>query len=90
MKKIIILLSVIILASCSLMPDNGKIENEEIERAEKTAKENIKKHTDQEIARAKGEISNAVASVISKADSTLTKQFSSGEMIKHDFFVIFY
>ena len=76
MKKIIILLSVITLASCSLMPDNGKIENEEIERAEKTAKENIKKHTDQEIARAKGEISNAVASVISKADSTLTKQFS--------------
>ena len=79
MKKIIILLSVITLASCSLLPNNGEIDNEAIKKAQQTAQENISQYTDQEIARAKKEIDNAVASVISKADSTLTKQFTAVE-----------
>lgn len=79
MKKIIILLSVITLASCSLLPNNGENDNEAIKKAQQTAQENISQYTDQEIARAKKEIDNAVASVISKADSTLTKQFTAVE-----------
>lgn len=79
MKKIIILLSVIALASCSLLPDNEGKNIEVINKAEQTAKENISQYTDQEIARAKKEIDNAVASEISKADSTLTKQFTAVE-----------
>ena len=77
MKKIIILLSVIALASCSLLPDNGGKDFEAINKAEQTAKANINQHTDQEIARAKREIGNQVASVVSKADSTLTSQFNA-------------
>lgn len=76
MKKIIILLSVIALASCSLQPDGGK-DIEAINKAEQTAKANINQYTDQEIARAKSEIGNQVASVVSKADSTLTRQFTA-------------
>lgn len=79
MKKIIILLSVIALASCSLLPDKGGKDIEAINKAEQTATANINQFTEQEIARAKKEISNAVASVISKADSTLTKQFTAVE-----------
>lgn len=79
MKKIIILLSVITLASCSLLPNNGENDNEAIKKAQQTAQENISQYTDQEIARAKKEIDNAVASVISKADSTLTKRFTAVE-----------
>ena len=79
MKKIIILLSVITLASCSLLPNNGENDNEAIKKAQQTAQENISQYTDKEIARAKKEIDNAVASVISKADSTLTKQFTAVE-----------
>lgn len=77
MKKIIILLSVIALASCSLLPDNGGKDIEAINKAELTAKANINQYTDQEIARAKREIGNQVASVVSKADSTLTRQFNA-------------
>lgn len=79
MKKIIIILSVIALASCSLLPDNGGKDFEAINKAEQTATENIRKYTDEEIARAKTEIGNQVASVVSKADSTLTKQFTAVE-----------
>lgn len=79
MKKIIILLSVITLASCSLLPNNGENDNETIKKAQQTAQEKISQHTDREIARGKQEIDNAVASVISKADSTLTKQFTAVE-----------
>ena len=53
MKKIIILLSVITLASCSLLPNNGENDNEAIKKAQQTAQENISQYTDQEIARAK-------------------------------------
>lgn len=79
MKKIIILLSVITLASCSLLPDNGEKDVETINKAEQTAKDSIRQYTEQEIARANEKINNAVASVISKADSTLTKQFTAVE-----------
>lgn len=77
MKKIIILLSVIALASCSLLPENGEKDIEAINKAEQTAKANINQYTDQEIARAKVEIGNQVAFVVSNADSTLTKQFNA-------------
>lgn len=77
MKKIIIILSVIALASCSLLPDNGGKDIEAINKAEQTAKANINQYTDQEIARAKREIGDQVASVVSKADSTLTRQFNA-------------
>ena len=53
--------------ACSFNPD----------MAEQTAKANINQYTDQEIARAKREIGNQVASVVSKADSTLTRQFNA-------------
>lgn len=79
MKKIIILLTVITLVSCSLLPNNGENDNEAIKKDQQTAQENISQYTDQEIARAKIEIDNTVASVISKADSTLTKQFTAVE-----------
>lgn len=77
MKKIIIILSVIALASCSLLPDNGGKDIEAINKAEQTATANISQYTDQEIARAKREIGNQVASVVSKADSTLTRQLNA-------------
>ena len=77
MKKIIILLSVIALASCSLLPDNGGKDIEAINKAEQTAKANINRYTNQEIDRAKREIDNQVESVVSKADSTLTRQFTA-------------
>ena len=79
MKKIIILLSVITLASCSLLPNNGENDNEAIKKDQQTAQENISQYTDQEIDRAKKEIDNAVASVINRADSTLTNQFTAVE-----------
>lgn len=79
MKKIIILLTVIILASCSLLPDYGEKDVKAIKKAEQTAKKNINQFTEEEIDRAKTEIGSAVASVISKADSTLTKQFTAVE-----------
>ena len=79
MKKIIILLSVITLASCSLLPNNGENDNEAIKKDQQTAQENISQYTDQEIDRAKKEIDNAVSSVINRADSTLTNQFTAVE-----------
>lgn len=77
MKKIIILLSAITLASCSLLPSNGEKNIETIQKAEKKARESFKQFTDQEINNAKKEICNAVSSVINKADSTLTRQFTA-------------
>ena len=79
MKKIIILLSVITLASCSLLPNNEKKDIKSIKEAEQTDKTNINQITNQEIVRAKTEIDNVLASVISKADSTFTKQFTAVE-----------
>lgn len=79
MKKIIILLSVIMLVSCSWLSDSEEKNIKAIKKAEQTAKENINQITDQEIVRAKTEIGNVIASVISKADSTLTKQFNAVE-----------
>lgn len=79
MKKVIFLLSVITFASCSLLPNNGENDNEAIKKALQTAQEKISQHTDEEIDRGKKEIDNAVASMISKADSTLTKQFTAVE-----------
>lgn len=46
MKKIVILLSVITLASCSLLPNNGENDNEAIKKAQQTAQENISQYTD--------------------------------------------
>lgn len=77
MKKIIILLSVLAFLSCSLLPNNGGKDVESINKAIETAKDKITDHTNTEIERAKKEIGNAVASVVSKADSTLTRQFTA-------------
>jgi len=79
MKKFVIIISVITLASCSLLPDKGSKDIEAINVAEQNAKKSITEHTNKEVVRAKNEISTAVASVISKADSTLTRQFSAVE-----------
>lgn len=79
MKKVLFLLSVITFASCSLLPNDDEKDVKAIKEAEQNATENISQFTKQEIARAKKEIGNAVASVISKADSTLTKQFTAVE-----------
>ena len=67
------------LAGCSLLPDNGEKDIEAIKKAESIAEKNINQITNQEIVRAKEEIDNAVASVISRADSTLTNQFTAVE-----------
>lgn len=76
MKKIImILLSAVCLASCSLIQSSDEKDIQAIAEAEQSAKERINEHTNQEIARSKKEISDAVISVISKADTTLTKKF---------------
>lgn len=79
MKTIIILLSVIMLSSCSLLSNNGEKDIEVIKKAEKTALTNIEKFVVRKTDFAKKEIDNAVASVISQADSTLTKQFTAVE-----------
>ncbi len=76
MKKFIILISVITFASCSLLQDKG---SNDIKATELNAKKSITEYTNQEIDRAKKEISHAVTSVITKADSTLTKQFIAVE-----------
>lgn len=85
MKKIImILLSAVCLAGCSLIQGSDEKDNKAIAEAERSATERIKEYTNQEIDRSKKEIGDAVTSVISKADTTLTKKFQQVESSLND------
>lgn len=79
MKKIIILLSLVAFAGCSLLPDKESEDNEAIAAAEQKAKNNISVFTDQEIIRAKTELRNTVSSAINKVDTTLIEKLQQVE-----------
>lgn len=78
MKRIILILSIFICASCIVSCDENMYATN-IDEALTKAKTDIKACTNTEIIRAKKEISNEVANVISKADTTLTSKFKEVE-----------